>query len=331
MPTHVHLLSMFILLAAAMLVVQAVATNAELDDTLARLRATPATPTPTPERRLLLKTIQDAADALTPAAYKVYMTANATEADAAARDGALYLLETSTRAAMAEIHATRVTRGVVIWHLYNMGYVVKTPQACFGIDLCFRDSRRLVPDLDFLLVTHEHRDHSTPELLDAMLAAKKPVVTRWYPGSTVISKATELTFGTTRVKIDIGDHHREQAGQTDNMLMFQVTCGGPAAPFTLYHSGDGNNAEKMHPDRPVDLFIYHVSVGLNATAAAGIVRPRTIFVSHLLELGHSPTPPQAWRWSLTYGLNAAKSLAPRDALVLTWGERWQAPDTTVAP
>ena len=43
---------------------------------------------------------------------------------------------------------------VILWHLYNMGYVVKTDRHCFGIDLHHRRDVELVPDLDFLIVTH---------------------------------------------------------------------------------------------------------------------------------------------------------------------------------
>lgn len=323
-------LSLILLLMGTLAMAQTLPSNTTLDDTRARLRALPVTAHHSPERRQLLAVIQAAADELEPATFNTYMNeADPAKAKAMADNGILYYLETSAAAALAEIRATKVTRGVVIWHLYNMGYVVKTPGECFGIDICLRDGERLVPELDFLLVTHEHRDHYTAPLLDAMLAAKKPVVTRWYPGSTVITRATVLQFDTARVKIDIGDHHMEQQGQTDNMLMYQVTCGDPAAPFTLYHSGDGNNAAKILPNRAIDLFIYHVSVGLDARAAVARLQPHTIFPAHLLELAHSPKPPQAWRWPFTYAFNAAKSLAPTEAFVLSWGERWLAPGTEI--
>ncbi len=46
-----------------------------------------------------------------------------------------------------------------IWMLYNMGYVVKTPSGCFGIDIMHRWAEKLVPYLDFLCITHNHQDH----------------------------------------------------------------------------------------------------------------------------------------------------------------------------
>lgn len=328
-----RLLLTLAILPGVVSVARALPTNAELDAARAFLQALPTTAHHAPERRQRLAVIQAATDELDPATYLEYMTAalrDPAHADKLERAGALYYLASCTRSALADIRTTRVTSGVAIWYLYNMGYVVKTPDSCFGIDICLRDGARLAPDLDFLLITHEHRDHSTADLLDAMLTARKPVVTRWYPGSTVITTPTELQFGTTRVRVEIGDHHREQPGQTDNMLMYQITCGNPKAPFTLYHSGDGNNADKIHPDRPVDVFIYHVSVGLDARAAVTRVDPRATFVSHVLELGHSPKPPQPWRWSFAYAFGVAKGLTPRNTFVFSWGERWLAPGTEIA-
>lgn len=78
---------------------------------------------------------------------------------------ALYYLRQSTQLAFWDIQRTRVERGVAIWYIYNMGYVFKTPDACFGIDIKMRDAEKMVDLLDFLLITHEHQDHySSPTL-----------------------------------------------------------------------------------------------------------------------------------------------------------------------
>ncbi len=96
---------------------------------------------------------------------------------------------------------------------------------------------------------------------------------------------------------------------------------------TLYHCGDGNNLEKMHPDRPLDLFIPHVEVGLPIELAVQTLKPARTFVSHVLELAHSPTPPNAWRWSFAHAYRKADKLPAGTAYVLTWGERWEASGT----
>jgi hypothetical protein len=52
-------------------------------------------------------------------------------------------------------------------------------------------------------------------------------------------------------------------------------------------------------------------------------------VSHVLELGHSPTPPQAWRWSFDHAFKTIPNVPEPKATVLTWGERWLLPGTEI--
>ena len=72
---------------------------------------------------------------------------------------------------------------VFLWHLYNMGYVVKTERHCFGIDLHHRRDVELVPELDFLVVTHNHNDHYTLALATAMDQAGKPIFRNFFPNT----------------------------------------------------------------------------------------------------------------------------------------------------
>ena len=113
------------------------------------------------------------------------------------------------------------------------------------------------------------------------------------------------------------------------MLMFQVDCGRAANNCTVYHSGDGNNYEKMVPDRRPDLFIVHVQVGMSVEEAVNHLKPRMTLVAHVMELGHSPKPPNAWRWPYEYAFRVIQNIPPDEATVLTWGERWLLPDTTL--
>ena len=83
----------------------------------------------------------------------------------------------------------------------------------------------------------------------------------------------------------------------------------------------------MKPDKPVDLYIVHVQVGMSVEGAIKHLKPKFTLVSHVLELGHSPKPPQAWRWTLAYGFNVVKNTPADQADVLTWGECWLSPGT----
>lgn len=283
------------------------------------------------ERRNRMTVIQNACDQLTPADYLDYVESWRKDDSSAAigtedKHPALYYLQMATRHAVPDIRETKVKQGLAVWHIYNMGYIFKTANACFGIDLLMRDSEKLADILDFLLITHEHRDHWSAPLIEAMVAAGKPVITRWYPGTTIVDKSCEFQFGSCRVKVDIGDHHYE-LGKLDDMLMFQVDCGESAKQFTIYHSGDNSNVHKMQPDRTVDVFILHVSVGMSVEAAIGHIKPRQTLVSHVLELEHRRMPPNAWRWSFDDAFEKIRNIPAGEATVLTWGERWLLPQT----
>ncbi|MFC1693738.1 T9SS type A sorting domain-containing protein [Candidatus Latescibacterota bacterium] len=236
----------------------------------------------------------------------------------------LYYLRKAHLHALEEISNTEVTFGLVIWYMYNMGYVFKTPESCFGIDIHMREAERLVNDLDFLLISHDHSDHFATQLLDAMIVAGKPVITRWYPGSTIVTENSIFNFGNIRVKIDLGDHSYE-----DQMLMYQVDCGETANNTTIYHSGDNNNIYKMLPDNDVDIFMPHISVGMSIPLAIQHIKPRITFPSHILELAHSPIPPKDWRHTYNRSFDKIRDIPPDEAYILTWGERWLIPGTSI--
>jgi hypothetical protein len=284
------------------------------------------------ERQERMRIIQMMSNQISASTYMKYLRSwrsSPTLADRLEQEyGTLSYLRSATQHAIQNLRETQVKQGAVIWYFYNMGYVVKTPTSCFGIDLHFRDAHMLTDDLDFLLVTHGHRDHYTSALLDAMLAANKPVITRWYPGSRLVTHTEDFKIGTVRVKVDIGDHHRHlPLISWNNMLMFQIDCGTPEHPITIYHCGDGNRFRKMRPDKPVDVFIVHVQLSMDVTDAIQYINPRFTLVSHVLELSHDTHLPLPLRWSFDFAFKKLRAADKNTAIVLTWGERWIAPET----
>ena len=90
---------------------------------------------------------------------------------------ALKFYDQSIDRLLQDIPATTVAPGtVVIWYLYNMGFVIKTPDTCFGIDIHHRQAVKLEPLLDFIATTHNHNDHYNLPLLRAMTAKGKLVI-----------------------------------------------------------------------------------------------------------------------------------------------------------
>ena len=300
--------------------------NKELDAVRQWFWSHPPDGTNRAERLDKMAVIQAAADQLTNRdAKRAVVGWGLSRKPAKADNGVLHYLDSAVDRAVKDIHGTRVSHGVVVWHLYNMGYVFKTPEVCFGIDVCIPGAKRLVKELDFLLISHGHIDHNSGGLGPAMIKAGKPVVTEFLPGSTIVKEPTEIHFGPARVKIDIGDHSPKNPDRRNDMLMFQVDCGASSGNATIYHSGDGANYEKMTPDRPVDVFIPHVACsGMEVADAMRHVHPKVTLVSHVMELTHDP---RGARWSFAYANDKVKEFPEKEALILTWGERWVLPGT----
>ena len=91
---------------------------------------------------------------------------------------------------MREAKATVVTGDVpAIWSVYNMGYIVKTRESLFAIDLNHRRGTEFAPMLDFALITHNHRDHWRKDFYDAMTEQGKIGA-----GGLTVSNAYDVTI-----------------------------------------------------------------------------------------------------------------------------------------
>jgi len=123
------------------------------------------------------------------------------------------------------------------------------------------------------------------------------------------------------VRVGIGDHNVTDPARTNDMLLYEVDTGAG----TVYHVGDNANLDKLRPTRPIDYYIFHVSVGLPVAASIHKVNACMALASHVLELGHSRFPPHAWRWSFDYAYEQIKEIDPARAEVPAWGERFELP------
>jgi len=299
--------------------------NAELDEVGRWLTQNPPLCADREARRAQLNRIQMATDEFPDSAYHEYMNtwAKQTEAAALERVGVLYYLAQRLARAVEEVRTAKVTRGLLAWHFYNMGYVFKTADACFGIDLHGRGLEGLAGNLDFLLLTHSHPDHWTPALLKELQTRGKPVVSNWCDFGTRLAGPQELLLGHTKIRVTLGDHNCNNPAQHNNMLLYEVQAGGAA----IYHVGDNANLEKMKPTQPIDLYMFHVQVGLPVVESIRKVNARLALASHVLELGHSRFPPYAWRWSYDFAYECIQEFPAERAEVPAWGERYETPGT----
>ena len=91
---------------------------------------------------------------VSPDVYRQYMTDGGTRGFAS-----LEKLEAAFEKVMREVKNTKVNGIPAVWSVYNMGYVIKTRESLFSIDLVHRRDLEFASMLDFALVTHNHSDH----------------------------------------------------------------------------------------------------------------------------------------------------------------------------
>ena len=113
-------------------------------------------------------------DLVTPKTYLDYMKDGDTRGFAS-----LEKLERGFERVLEEAKTSVVGDVPRIWSVYNMGYLVKTRESLFSIDLVHRRDRELVPLLDFAFVTHNHCDHHRRGFCDAMAKAGKVVASNF--------------------------------------------------------------------------------------------------------------------------------------------------------
>lgn len=275
----------------------------------------------TQERLDACAVLQNSVDRLRAAEFGKYFRSTPEEAKAEEDKRAiLRFLNSSFDKVLKELTETEVPEGsVMLWHVYNMGYVVKTPTQAFAIDIKHRRANELIPYIDFLLITHPHGDHFTGSFNNALAEAGKPVVSNFIDNEwkTPKEEGREYRFGDISIKTTLVDHNKNAV---KFVSMYEIDCGPKSGNCIILHSGDGNNNDQVIPTRPVDVFIPHMAVGLNIPKAVNeTVKPAATLLSHHLELGH---PINLWRWSYEYGYNIVKACENDSVYLPVWGERY---------
>lgn len=222
-----------------------------------------------------------------------------------------------------EVPRTEVAPGTVaMWHLYNMGYVVKTPSHTFGIDLKHRDAERLAPLLEFLCITHNHQDHFDDALVKAMVEVGKPVYSNFLEQGQCVATGDVLhPVDGIEIVVTIVDHNPTLVNFVAD---YEIDCGPDTGNKVILHLGDSRNWEQLRKTKPVDILIPHLAVGLDMPKAVAKLSPEVVLMSHIMELSH---PVDKWRWSYPYGLDRCRDLckalgfASNRVLLPVWGEK----------
>lgn len=270
------------------------------------------------ERRAAMNEMQKYADTFTHTLFNEYLgTTAGTEKEQALEGwGLMQFYNMALEKLLQEIPATKVKKGqVVMWQLYNMGYVVKTDKQCFGIDLYHKHAEKLAPMIDFMLITHNHGDHYSKALVEKLERDGKAVYSNFRDNGHKVKTGDDFTVGNISIKVTTVDHN---ATLKNFVNTYEVNCyDAKGKDYIILFTGDAHNYEQLNPTGKVNLFVPHLAVGLNMAKAVEKIAPTEVLMSHILELGHSITK---WRWSYEYGIAECEKLERRGVYLPVWGE-----------
>ncbi len=273
----------------------------------------------TPERKEAMMKMQRYADALPDTQFGEYYRCSEGCAKESALEGwgILQFYNLALEKLLKEIPATEVKDDeIIVWQLYNMGYVVKTSEQCFGVDIHHKHAQRIAPLIDFLCITHNHSDHQRKSLTAEMARLGKPVYSNFLDNGYKLKGGERFSIGNIEIENWLADHN---AATPKFVTCYQISClAKDGKPFTFFFTGDSYSHEQMNPTRPIDVFVPHLAVGLNMPKAIEKLNPQTVLMSHILELAHHINK---WRWSYAYGINQCE-LQKRERVYLpVWGEK----------
>ena len=275
------------------------------------------------ERQSTLITKWDeATEAVSPEEYCAYLRDGDTRGYKALMANAL-----AFEKVMREVKSTVVTGDVpAIWSVYNMGYIVKTRESLFSIDLNHRRGTEFAPLLDFALVTHNHGDHWRKDFYKAMTARGKVVISNFLdnPRFNEMKGDSEKGVGTYKIndveiRTSLIDHNDEPWGINFTMA-FEIRVGN----WLLYHTGDsgrGTEPKLVTPWGRPDLWLFFPGCGINTARAVEKVNPKRIVFGHLWELGHRQSHHGRLDEPLIRRALAAARPIVSDTSLAFWGDR----------
>lgn len=279
------------------------------------------------ERLMLLNKFQVYSDSLINTTFKAYL--NTPEEEAIPMEDTipmLYFYRESFEKVLYEVKNTKVEHGsTLVWLLYNMGFVVKTPSGCFGIDIDHRLAEQLEPYLDFLCITHNHADHANTKLMDAMRKQGKPVLSNFYKesGEYLSTTATSYKIGNFTIRTDISDHLLDPK-LPDFVTLLRIEGAEDSGNFSMLHCGDsGFNPERFkNVQGPVNLLVLRWGAPRENNilgTGEGQVQPDYAILSHLIELRHKPYP--HGQASITKTLEHLPNVKCENTILPFWGEK----------
>jgi len=270
--------------------------------------------------------IQKLADACTNTAFKNLLASDASKYTLTVKyDPILSAYDAAFERILGALKNGHPNTGeTVIWQLYNMGYVIQTPTANFGIDLYHYRAAELEPYLNFVCSTHTHQDHRSDALQEAMYKAGKPVLTNYYTPEKnyayTSEEAKDYELSGCKIHSFITKHNNSSTNVP--VTVFQINCGTNAGGLVLLHSGDSNFiASEFDVTEKINVYIprYAPNDLAENQVIGQVFTPDNVLLSHILELSHKDISDS--RWSFDLALARASKLNCDNTYVPFWGEK----------
>ena len=207
-------------------------------------------------------------------------------------------LERAFEKVLREAKETAVGDVPAVWSVYNMGYVVKTRESLFAIDLVHRRSKELASLLDFALITHNHSDHWRREYYGVLDSSGKTVISNfldnygaadWRKGGSGWHACGGYTRAVKTFKIKDVEIRTSLVDHNQYLIDFTTAFEIRVGKWVMYHTGDcgkGSEAKLGTVWGRPDLWLFFPGCGIDVAKAIKKVNAKRVVFGHLWELGH---------------------------------------------
>ena len=234
-----------------------------------------------------------------------------------------------------------VKDGLMIYHIYDMGFIVKSASTTVAFDLSGQGGRRvateqtdrLVDRCDVLFITHRHGDHADRHVADRFLDQGKPVIVPpacWPDDERVLHQRNDDGVFSGKIKLAGGKIIRYKLfpGHQNETPTTWTQCNHPCVTFpegyTVVSLGDQAHPEDnvwMKDARKeagkVDVMLVTCWMGDTGIIIPGY-DPRLVITGHANEMGHSITH----RVPFWYAYHQYENFPDYPAIVMNWGESY---------
>ena len=219
--------------------------------------------------------------------------------------------------AITSIRQTNVLSGAVIWNIYNMSYVIKTPEITVAFDLTrlprslraddddevYKSlAQELVKACDILFISHIHGDHADLFVAEEFIAQNKTVISNLevFKDEKIFDKITHLSANGRKLNYFVTGSDVElvlrifpghQAISADAAVENNFTVITFPNNITVAHSGDQSWEDDfvwldtIHEDVEVDVLMVNTWTLWPDRLVSGL-HPKTILPGHINEMEH---------------------------------------------